>query len=705
MFGKFVWLIAATVKRFLLKQTGKMNDTFLLFNAEYLPLLEKHLEKSGARPLVIVFNPAHGQALQKKYGTLWKYFADLLKPGELEEINRDAILWLHQWARRPVINGKSVAELFLFETANLFWVSGYLYMYADIINLVSTILLLDKLFSRAEISRVILPDVAQLPNTTSQLYLNDPNIRYQLLDQYCRKNNIPVTRLPVSKRVALQWRQKTLMDRIRALVFRAAFKSLCFLLRKRVAAGSRIAAPPGSKKPSAILLSPFQNWGRVFDLQSSKAVPGDTKVGYLYQYLRAKTEWQLWGVDTTSMEKCENAVLQQKISQDPFLNWTAPEYFLRFRDLAGLRVAKRKVIKTGNRLLREQDFQQSLQFGGISLFPHLKPRLRHVFRTALPDGLEKYRAYCRLIGQLQPAIFILSYETGLHGRAATYAAAKHNIPTLALQHGKIHGGHPQYVHPQVSTRQKPDPRQALLPDVTAVFGRETAVVLQKLCGYPAENIRITGQVATDALIAADKIYQPERFKAEHGLNKEMPVVCLLSQNFDSEADYAHFFQTAGEALSHIENANFLIKLHPRQNIAETEKAVRKHYRESDRLRVLKDVDLYEAIYCSDVLITGNSTVGLEVMLLKKPLITIEGFKYSMGYAESGAALGCHNSRELKDAIVNLLGNPAAAAELINAGQAFLKKHYYKIDGKVSQRIAQIMNELTGNDRNTDEKTD
>lgn len=682
-----------------------MAETFLLFNKEYMLLLERYLESSGSQPQVIVFNPAHGQALRKKFGTPWKYYADFLQPGELEEMNRDAILWLHQWAQQPVMEGKSFAEHFVYEAANLFWISGYLYLYADVINLVSTLLLLEKLFARAKISRVLLPEVDRLPNTTSQLYLNDPNIRYQLLSKFCRKKNIPVAGIPVPKVFRLKWRQKIVLDRSKAFIFRAGIKPLCFLLRKRAAVGSKITESRSSGKPPVVLLSPFQNWGKVFNLQTGAAVPGDTKIGYLYQHLHHEGEAPLLGIDTTSLEKCKTSVLRQKIARDPFLNWTAVENFLKIRDLLKLRAAKKQLIKTGYRLLRHADFQQSLQFGGVSLFPHLEPRLKHLFKTALPDGLEKYLAYCRLIRQLQPAIFILSYETGLHGRAATYAAAANNIPTLALQHGKIHGGHPQYVHRKVSTRQKSDIRYARLSDVTAVYGQETADVLQNQCEYPAENIRITGQVATDALIYSDKIYNPEQFKATHQLQKELPVICLLSQNFDSDADYEHFFQTAGEALSHIQNANFLIKLHPRQNIAEIEKTVRKYYGDSDKLRILKNVDLYETIHCSDVLITGNSTVGLEVMLLKKPLITIEGFKYSMGYAESGAALGCHNSQELKEAVGSILANPAAAAKLVNAGQEFLRKHYYKIDGKVSQRIADIMKQLTGNGRKNDEKTD
>ena len=327
------------------------------------------------------------------------------------------------------------------------------------------------------------------------------------------------------------------------------------------------------------------------------------------------------------------------------------------------------------------------------MFPALKNRIKLVLWTFLPFGIVKQGLYDKLFRIYKPNLILVSYETGLHGRAAISAAWRHSIPVLAIQHGRIFSSHPQYIHLKVSTRNKPDPHYAQIADITCLFGDHYFKVLTQASAYPADSLEITGQVSTDVIDSIQKFYNRREFIRDLNFNDRKPLISLMSQNIDPYSDYEKLFQISCKTLSGFPELNFVIKLHPNESINEVKSLIKKYHSFPEKVKILKGVDLYEVLNASDIIITGNSTVGIEAMMFRKPLITIEGFKFSMHYAESKSSIGVISVSQMEDAIGRILNDKVFKKKLINNGQRFIKSRVYKTDGQVSERIIRICDEL------------
>ena len=103
-------------------------------------------------------------------------------------------------------------------------------------------------------------------------------------------------------------------------------------------------------------------------------------------------------------------------------------------------------------------------------------------------------------------------------------------------------------------------------------------------------------------------------------------------------------------------------------------------------------DLYETLFCSDLLITKNSTVALEAMILDIPSITtnLTGLPDIFPFAKFNCTLQLDSAELYKDSILGLLFEERKRKALLKKQNAFLSKYVYKIDGKASQRIFDLM---------------
>lgn len=88
-------------------------------------------------------------------------------------------------------------------------------------------------------------------------------------------------------------------------------------------------------------------------------------------------------------------------------------------------------------------------------------------------------------------------------------------------------------------------------------------------------------------------------------------------------------------------------------------------------------------------------MGLEAMLLDKPLITINLTKREdrVPYAEQGAAIGVYGQNDLLSAIKSVLSNQKTISRLRTRRKQFIEKYSYRIDGKAKERFSYLVNGL------------
>jgi len=137
----------------------------------------------------------------------------------------------------------------------------------------------------------------------------------------------------------------------------------------------------------------------------------------------------------------------------------------------------------------------------------------------------------------------------------------------------------------------------------------------------------------------------------------------------------------------------LLRLHP----SESESSIRTYQRYVDKLglgyRVIidRELELIDSLIISDVVVTAASTVGLEAMLLNKPVIVINltGRPSSVPYVEYGAATGAFSKTELGQALDKVIER-SDQDNLDNDWSRFVSDFAGTIDGCATKRLVELL---------------
>ena len=95
------------------------------------------------------------------------------------------------------------------------------------------------------------------------------------------------------------------------------------------------------------------------------------------------------------------------------------------------------------------------------------------------------------------------------------------------------------------------------------------------------------------------------------------------------------------------------------------------------------------------MLTINSTAAIEAIILDKPVIVVNltGEVDIMPYAQSGAALGVYKEEELVSAINDALNDKNTIRQLKEARKMFESEHAYKVDGKSTERVVELIERI------------
>lgn len=412
---------------------------------------------------------------------------------------------------------------------------------------------------------------------------------------------------------------------------------------------------------------------------------GDTVLGPVLQRLR-DLGFGLVGVEVEYYGRTGVATLRERAAAG---SWFPYEAFYGAEAREAYRRARNEFCSLDHRLRSSRLFRSRFQIAGRDCFPIVEERIRLVARRLAPHAVRLLSMTRSMIRRFSPDVVLMAYETGPVGRTVSAVARAAGIPTIGVQHGRIHSLHHHYV--QRSPRDQ-DARQArLLPDVTAVFGPQAQRVLVDYGGYPEDGVRVTGQPRTDLLLAGVQTFDRRKFLADHALRPDKPLILVATQNFPRREDRERVLDVVLGDPELLHRYQFLIKTHP----GETDRFVQRYLKRARicGVRVCPDVELYGALAAADVVVTGTSTVGIEALLFQKPVITVGGLPSPLPLADVGAALEVNSSRDFREALVSLLQDEACRSRLRDMAADFVRQEFYELDGRASERVAQIVLEL------------
>ncbi|MBW9171018.1 CDP-glycerol glycerophosphotransferase family protein [Clostridium estertheticum] len=262
---------------------------------------------------------------------------------------------------------------------------------------------------------------------------------------------------------------------------------------------------------------------------------------------------------------------------------------------------------------------------------------------------------------------------GDRGRCFIAAGNKLNVDTYAIQHGIINETSSPYI---INSNYK----AVLVAKSTFVWGEKyKELLIGHTNVYKKENINVVGQVRTDHLVQNGYLKSSKR----RGSLK----IFYATQHFRDLLEPATLMLFKALSLMK-EDYELIIKLHPGDLCFEFyEDMVEKFHIKN--CKIMKDGDLYELIKWSDLIISVHSTVVVEAALMNKPSICILLPKYNDagGFVKDGLSFGVKDENELLAYMVKI--NLEHITLNLNI-QNYIQENFYMLDGKVTKRIVDII---------------
>jgi len=305
-----------------------------------------------------------------------------------------------------------------------------------------------------------------------------------------------------------------------------------------------------------------------------------------------------------------------------------------------------------------------------------KNKLRYLFLIYFPEMIRYIELINNALSAEKPRLLVVMNEITTLGNIAVHVAKQKSIKTLCIQHGAI-GNDPGSFVP-------------VSADKVAVWGDSSKRILVNE-GTLKEKIVITGAPQFDNIRKLN-VKITEDIAREIGLNISKKYILFTTQN------YPYMEETVRQvckAVKSIPDLQFVIKTHPAEYSTKNyEKIIKK----SDVKGILTKKYLYPLIKGCSAMITVSSTTGLETLIIGKPLITINlsGKPDTMPYAKSRAAIGVYKSGDILPAIKSVLEDEKVRKKLAKKAKKFIYEQCYKIDGKASDRIIDLINKIVNN---------
>ena len=291
----------------------------------------------------------------------------------------------------------------------------------------------------------------------------------------------------------------------------------------------------------------------------------------------------------------------------------------------------------------------------------------------------------RLLRRLRPRALLTGWEAS---RTAWLAAARrHGIPSVAIQHGVIYRGNPDYYR---------ELSPALLrPDLTCVFGAYERDLLIDECGYDPGTVIATGsprmgpEQAADAGADAGAGDERAEVRRELGIEGDDRIL-VISGARHTVGEELHSITILANLLNGpLPGVHLVIKLHPEEEQGE-------HYRvlvsglaaaggyEPPPVTIVRDIDLYRLLRAADAHLGIYSTVLTDAVLTATPNMVAVGQAWAdlLDYAKFGVAVPVRTVDDVR-AFMRRPRKPTAAARA-----RFLREHYEP--GDAATRIAEAI---------------
>jgi len=324
----------------------------------------------------------------------------------------------------------------------------------------------------------------------------------------------------------------------------------------------------------------------------------------------------------------------------------------------------------------------------------LTSELPYYFNSMFGYVVKNIEMAKEVVEEEKPDLILLISEYGIFERALVVAGKLNKVPTLAIQHGSIGPVHKGYMYSKgsISASGSIETPYCPIPDKTAVYGKYDYDLLTKMSSYPISSVVIAGQPRYDILAAADSFFDREKFCKRLNLNPSRKIVLIATENIPISEGKA-FLKRVLRALKNFPELQIVVKPHPLEK-GEWYRKVVEEENASGVVVLSKYSDTFEALYACDLLVTGFSTVITEAIILGKAVVSMHLSRSedpTPYYKE--VTLRVYREEDLVPSIRKALYDEETKEKLKEAGRKFVYKHAYKQDGKATERVVNLIEEM------------
>lgn len=334
----------------------------------------------------------------------------------------------------------------------------------------------------------------------------------------------------------------------------------------------------------------------------------------------------------------------------------------------------RRDLKTKLRRLKNSSaFKNQWRYKDVSLFDPLKEMLEYLYVTGYVKSAYYIESINRFLEINQPKLIINRCEGLKRQKIVLHLSKKHGIKTLLLIHGTI------------SERDRYD---HLISDKIAVYGDYYKKILIKLKN-DKKKITTTGNPEWDC-IGGVKLN-----REEIGQRLNLPpkkIILFATTNIPIEVRDRNAFAVF-RAMLNLPEYHLAIKLHPEEEpdfYQELSKKFNLDVTITGELLLLHPLIKY-----SELVIISESTVGVDAILIHKPLIDMNllSAPYWNDYIKEKVALGIRKEEDLLPAMKSILKDETVRKKLEKNRKKYIYEHAYKQDGKASERVVKLINQM------------
>lgn len=207
-------------------------------------------------------------------------------------------------------------------------------------------------------------------------------------------------------------------------------------------------------------------------------------------------------------------------------------------------------------------------------------------------------------------------------------------------------------------------------------------------GIHSEDITVTGQPAFDELYSLKRQSKCQdtikKIKKRLGYPLDKKNILWATQK---TPDQPRILQALLKIANVHEDILLTIKVHPGENLEQYEELIQQN--NCKRNVILKGTELYDLLMITDAVITEFSTVGLEAILLDKPVITINLSGHSkILYTQTPAVTSVYKLEQLECEIEKVLYDQDMSARVAQGRRLF------ENDGKATERVYDVIRRAT-----------